>query len=278
MLFTDMIGKIDKQGAENQALHSVTDEVGFPTLRLVATGDIRLETLSWIEAIRRRHITGGLDMPDIPLGKRAAAFQKLLKSQEESANAAVVAESTSSLPPITNPEYLYKEESATKTVSINSSVVPSCDIVGEHESNTTVSLNLDNIPGMQTEGEKYLIMFTCNVCETRSARKISKRGYHHGVVICRCEKCRNLHLIADRMGVFEDESWDIQQHMTKILDKQNVSVSHEADVLEVTFDEEGEGEGEEEESDEEEASNGDHLDLTQFQKDIERELGPGPIK
>ena len=67
-----MIGKIDKQGAENQALHSVTDEVGFPTLRLVATGDIRLETLSWIEAIRRRHITGGLDMPDIPLGKRAA--------------------------------------------------------------------------------------------------------------------------------------------------------------------------------------------------------------
>ena len=271
-----MTGKIDKQGAEDQSLHSVTGEVGFPTLRLVATGDIKLETLSWIEAIRRKHITGGLGMPDIPLGKRAAAFQKLLKLQEDSANASVATESVQSLPPVTNTEFLNDEESAKQKVPINRNVVPSGDIVGEDESNATVSLNLDNIPGMQTEGEKYVIMFTCNVCETRSARKISKRGYHHGVVICRCEKCRNLHLIADRMGVFEDESWDIQKHMTKLLDRQNISVSHEADVLEVTIDEEGENE--DEESDEEEVSNSDHLDLNQIQKDIERDLGPSPMK
>ena len=234
-------------------------------------------------------------MPDMPLGKRAAAFQKLLKLQQESAEAEAVAvaaansstASTSSLPPITNSEFMTKEENViinsecvTKEENVvdNSktkiSVMVSDSIIVDDKDNVTVNLNLDNIPGMQTEGEKYVIMFTCNVCETRSARKISKRGYHHGVVICRCEKCRNLHLIADRMGVFEDESWDIQKHMQKLLEKQNISVSHEADVLEVTVDEEGD----DDDSDDEEPSCADNIDLTQIQRDLERELGPGPMK
>ena len=39
------------------------------------------------------------------------------------------------------------------------------------------------------------------------------------------------------MGVFEDSSWDAQSHekrMSTILDRQNINVNHENDILEVT--------------------------------------------
>jgi protein import protein ZIM17 len=60
-----------------------------------------------------------------------------------------------------------------------------------------------------------ILMFTCTVCDTRSAKKISKQGYNHGIVIVRCPGCNNRHLISDRMGVFEDSGWDVQQHLGK---------------------------------------------------------------
>jgi len=77
-----------------------------------------------------------------------------------------------------------------------------------------------DVPGVQTTGEKMIIMFTCTVCDTRSARKISKQAYSEGIVMVRCDCCKNRHLIADRMGVFEDSlagngGWDIEKYMTE---------------------------------------------------------------
>lgn len=40
---------------------------------------------------------------------------------------------------------------------------------------------------------------------------MTKKAYHEGVVLVRCPGCRNLHLVADRLGYFEDESVDIEK-------------------------------------------------------------------
>jgi len=53
-----------------------------------------------------------------------------------------------------------------------------------------------------------VMMYTCAVCETRSARVISKASYNNGVVLVRCPGCSSLHLVADRLGFF-DESGDV---------------------------------------------------------------------
>ena len=46
------------------------------------------------------------------------------------------------------------------------------------------------------------MLFTCKVCETRSAKTMSRATYETGIVLVRCPKCKNLHLIADRLGWF----------------------------------------------------------------------------
>ena len=54
------------------------------------------------------------------------------------------------------------------------------------------------------EGTLYL-EFTCNKCESRSKKTISKQAYQEGVVLIRCDGCENLHLIADNLGWFRDD-------------------------------------------------------------------------
>lgn len=210
-------------------MHSVSpsdESQSTPALKLFALGSVKLETMSWIEAIRRKHLTGGPVMPEIPMGRRALAHQRL----KDTAAAADAAAAAAAL------------VSATTTVtSAIQTPIPVSAQTSDSES-AQVTLNLDNIPGMQTAGEKYVIMFTCNICETRSARKISKKAYNTGVVICRCEKCKNLHLIADRMGVFEDDSWDIQKNMIKLLEQENINIKKDGDLLEVTENDEDDDE------------------------------------
>lgn len=54
------------------------------------------------------------------------------------------------------------------------------------------------------QGTLYL-EFTCNKCEFRSKKTISKQAYQEGVVLIRCDGCENLHLIADNLGWFRDD-------------------------------------------------------------------------
>jgi hypothetical protein len=92
---------------------------------------------------------------------------------------------------------------------------------------------LSSIPGAEKGGKKLVLVYTCGVCDTRTAQKFTEQAYRNGVVLCRCPGCNRWHLIADRLGYFEDPvdgGWDIQKSLhgrkvTKI-------ISNESDLME----------------------------------------------
>jgi hypothetical protein len=103
--------------------------------------------------------------------------------------------------------------------------------------NDSPSVDFGDVPGVKTQGEKFVLVYTCTVCDTRSAKKISKQGYEKGVVVVKCPGCQSQHLIADNMGIFEDPGWDLESAVKhKSSDARIKVVATEQDVLELTPD------------------------------------------
>lgn len=58
-------------------------------------------------------------------------------------------------------------------------------------------------------------MFTCNKCDTKQSKFFTKKAYHQGVVLIRCDGCHGVHLISDNLGWYGDDSTNIEEIMKK---------------------------------------------------------------
>ena len=66
-------------------------------------------------------------------------------------------------------------------------------------------------------------MYTCGQCNTKQSRVFTKNAYHHGVVLVKCEGCGCVHCMADNLGWYGSEKWNVE----KLKDEgQNVKVTH----------------------------------------------------
>ena len=57
-----------------------------------------------------------------------------------------------------------------------------------------------SIGSLNTQLEKFLMMYTCKICNHRNAQMVSKVAYNQGMVVSTCRQCKSKHLIADNEG------------------------------------------------------------------------------
>lgn len=74
------------------------------------------------------------------------------------------------------------------------------------EEDTVTGGDGTQVLGRLDPNRKLTMVFTCNVCNTRSAKQFSWLAYNHGVVLVTCPGCDNKHLIADRLHWFDGMS------------------------------------------------------------------------
>ena len=43
------------------------------------------------------------------------------------------------------------------------------------------------------------------MCNSRNNKMFTKKAYHHGIVVIKCDGCASMHLIADNLGWFGDK-------------------------------------------------------------------------
>lgn len=81
------------------------------------------------------------------------------------------------------------------------------EVAATPDSDHSTSITAD-VPGAKVAaaGDLMIAMFTCKICETRTARTISKTSYTRGTVLVRCPGCKGLHLLADHLGFVDDNS------------------------------------------------------------------------
>lgn len=236
-------GKIDLRGAESQSLQSLAaggvndpspSVPSVPSLHLTANETVKVETLSWIEAIRRRHgFADPVPVGTVSVGRRAAARASHAAAAQQLQGAAAGVGAASPVDVSRAVSCSAAAATAADAAVTMATMAPPVSSDADAGVVASVKLSIEDIPGVKTEGDKYVIMYTCKVCNTRSAKKISKQAYHHGVVVVRCAGCQNLHLIADRLSVFEDDSWDIQKHLESLGGDDKVKVMTEDNVLEL---------------------------------------------
>lgn len=85
-------------------------------------------------------------------------------------------------------------------------------------------LDISNIQGTLDYGKDGLYVFSCvcSVCSNKITKKFSKKAYNEGIVIIRCDSCKNHHLVSDRLGWFGDSGENFDAF--KLLNKE-ISIS-----------------------------------------------------
>jgi len=63
--------------------------------------------------------------------------------------------------------------------------------------------------------DRFLLEFTCNVCDTRNSHSISRHAYGKGTVIATCPGCKTGHLIADNLNWIVDDFKNLKEAMAK---------------------------------------------------------------
>jgi hypothetical protein len=90
-----------------------------------------------------------------------------------------------------------------KFKDLNNQIIPKYqNLVNMRYFSTKFSKLLNN--NTTDEPRRMAISFTCNVCQERMMRTFHKQSYEKGVVIIKCVKCLNHHIIADNLGWFTD--------------------------------------------------------------------------
>lgn len=55
--------------------------------------------------------------------------------------------------------------------------------------------------------ERFQLVYTCNVCETRNLVEVQRVAWEDGVVISTCQGCENKHILSDAKGLMDRGNW-----------------------------------------------------------------------